>query len=193
MNTQLVSSWFHSPVGQLTLVASDAGLRAILWPTERPGRVKLPDISRGDHAIFAATATQLTEYFAGKRQTFDIPLDLHGTPFQVKAWRSLADIRFGTTASYTEQATRLGAPNAARAVGAANGRNPVSIVLPCHRVIASNGSLTGFAGGLHAKRWLLEFESRYLLEEQREGGRAEDRGEQQDNNEGGGRAHRSTA
>jgi methylated-DNA-[protein]-cysteine S-methyltransferase len=156
----MYSTLFQSPVGQLTLVASDAGLRAILWPIEKPGRVKLPDISRGDHPVLHATATQLTEYFAGERQLFDLPLDLHGTPFQVKAWRSLADIAYGTTASYAEQADRLGAPNAVRAVGSANGRNPISIVLPCHRVVASNGSLAGFAGGLDAKRWLLDFESR---------------------------------
>ncbi len=156
----MYSALLQSPVGKLTLVASDAGLRAILWPTEKPGRVKLPDISRGDHPVLQATTSQLSEYFAGKRQLFDLPLDLHGTPFQVKAWRSLADIPYGTTASYAEQADRIGAPKAVRAVGTANGRNPISIVLPCHRVVASNGSLAGFAGGLDAKRWLLEFESR---------------------------------
>ena len=151
---------FQSPVGQLTLVASDAGLRAILWPAEKPGRVKLPEIISGEHAVLQATTAQLTEYFAGERREFDLPLDLHGTPFQVKVWRSLADILYGTTASYAEQADRLGAPKAVRAVGSANGRNPISIVLPCHRVVASNGSLAGFAGGLDAKRWLLDFESR---------------------------------
>lgn len=156
----MYSALFQSPVGKLTLVASDAGLRAILWPSERPCRVKLPDISRGDHPVLQATTSQLTEYFAGKRQSFDLPLDLHGTSFQVKAWRSLADIPYGTTASYAEQADRIGAPKAVRAVGTANGRNPISIVLPCHRVVASNGSLAGFAGGLDVKRWLLEFESR---------------------------------
>jgi methylated-DNA-[protein]-cysteine S-methyltransferase len=156
----MYSALFDSPVGRLTLVASDAGLRAILWPIEKPGRVKLPDISRGHHPVLRATITQLTEYFDGKRKGFDLPLDLNGTPFQVKAWRSLADISYGTTASYAEQADRLGAPKAVRAVGSANGRNPISIVLPCHRVVASNGSLAGFAGGLDVKRWLLEFESR---------------------------------
>jgi methylated-DNA-[protein]-cysteine S-methyltransferase len=160
VSNDLVYSLFPSPVGTLTLVASHAGLRAILWPTEKIGRVKLSDVSLGDHPVLDATSAQLAEYFAGARRTFDLPLDLHGTPFQVKAWRALADIPFGSTASYHAQAARLGAPNAARAVGAANGRNPISIVLPCHRVIASNGSLTGFAGGLHVKRWLLEFESR---------------------------------
>ena len=153
------SIFFDSPVGQLTLVASDAGLRAILWPTEKPGRVKLPDVIRGDHRMLQEATRQLTEYFNGMRQTFDIPLDLRGTPFQVKAWRSLTDIPYGTTASYAEQAGRLGAPRAVRAVGSANGRNPISIVLPCHRVVASNGSLAGFAGGLDAKRWLLDFET----------------------------------
>jgi methylated-DNA-[protein]-cysteine S-methyltransferase len=156
----MYSVLFPSPVGSLTLVASDAGLLAILWPTEKPGRVKLPDMSRGDHPVLDTTCVQLTEYFAGKRQQFDLPLDLHGTPFQVKAWRSLADIPYGTTTSYAEQADRLGAPKAVRAVGSANARNPISIVLPCHRVVASNGSLAGFAGGLAAKRWLLDFERR---------------------------------
>jgi methylated-DNA-[protein]-cysteine S-methyltransferase len=155
----LFSSHVDAPVGRLLLVGSDAGLRAILWPTERVGRVRLPELEHRDHPILQATAEQLGQYFAGARRTFDLPLDLHGTPFQVRAWRALTEIPFGRTASYTEQAARLGATNAARAIGAANGRNPISIVLPCHRLVASNGSLAGFAGGLDVKRWLLHFEA----------------------------------
>ena len=149
-----------SPVGTLTLVGSDAGVRAVLWPTERPGRVVLPDeiATVTDHPALSRAAAQLREYFDGTRQSFDVPLDLHGTAFQVKAWRALADIAYGTTASYGEQAARLGDARKARAVGAANGRNPVSIILPCHRVVGANGSLTGFAGGIDTKRFLLDLE-----------------------------------
>ena len=103
-----------------------------------------------------ATAAQLDEYFAGTRTAFDLPLDLHGTPFQLAAWQALAEIPYGETRTYGEQADRIGRPSAVRAIGAANGRNPVSIVLPCHRVIGSNGSLVGFGGGLEVKAALLE-------------------------------------
>jgi methylated-DNA-[protein]-cysteine S-methyltransferase len=149
-----------TPVGALTLVGSDAGLRAVLWPTERTGRVVLPDdlATVTDHPVLSRAATQLGEYFAGTRQSFDVPLDLHGTAFQVKVWRALAEIAYGTSASYGEQAARLGDARKARAVGAANGRNPISIILPCHRVVGADGSLTGFAGGVDTKRWLLEHE-----------------------------------
>jgi methylated-DNA-[protein]-cysteine S-methyltransferase len=151
---------YTAPFGELTLIGSDAGLRAILWPTERPGRVRLdvdtPDTS---HPVLGATAAQLDEYFAGTRRAFDLPLDLQGTVFQLKAWRALATISYGATATYTEQARRVGSPTAVRAIGSANGRNPISIVLPCHRVVASNGGLAGFAGGLDTKRWLLTFEA----------------------------------
>ena len=151
-----------SPVGTLTLLASDAGLRAVLWDGEEPGgRVPWPDDVGEDASrpVLVATRVQLTEYFAGERQTFDLPLDLHGSPFQVKAWRSLATIPFGETTTYGAQARALGDVRKARAVGAANGRNPVSIILPCHRVIGADGSLTGFAGGLDAKRRLLAYEA----------------------------------
>ena len=106
------------------------------------------------------TADQLDEYFAGTRTSFDVPLDLHGTPFQLAAWQALAGIPYGATRTYGEQADAIGRPTAVRAIGAANGRNPVSIVLPCHRVIGSNGSLTGFGGGLEVKAALLELERR---------------------------------
>ena len=148
-----------SPVGELTLVATTHGLRAVLWPDDED-RVKLPEAMHEDStcAVLVDARRQIGEYFAGQRTTFDLPLDLRGTEFQRAAWMALADIPFGTTASYGEQAARIGRPTAVRAVGAANGRNPVSIVLPCHRVVGSNGSLTGFAGGLDSKRLLLQHE-----------------------------------
>jgi methylated-DNA-[protein]-cysteine S-methyltransferase len=149
---------YESPVGVLTLVASGVGLRAVLWPDDRVERVPLPMLTRDPSLVLNETARQLDEWFAAKRTTFELPLDLRGTPFQVAAWHALADIPFGRTATYGEQAARLGRPTAVRAIGAANGRNPVSIVLPCHRVVGANGSLTGFAGGLETKRWLLDFE-----------------------------------
>jgi len=140
-----------TPVGRLGLVASERGLRRVLWPGE-PG-------AGGDEAVLAAAAAQLREYFDGTRQAFDLPLDLKGTPFQRRAWLALAEIPYGETRSYGEQARRLGVPRAARAVGAANGANPVPIVLPCHRLVGADGSLTGFGGGLETKRRLLEHES----------------------------------
>jgi methylated-DNA-[protein]-cysteine S-methyltransferase len=165
--TTYVTAAIPSPVGPLTLLGSDAGLRAVLWPTEAPGeRVVWPDSPDEDpgHPVLQLATEQLDEYFAGGRRTFGIPLDLHGTPFQIKAWRLLATVPYGSTVSYRQQAVLLGDPNKARAVGAANGRNPVSIILPCHRVVGASGALTGFAGGLDAKRSLLEFEARVVEE-----------------------------
>lgn len=148
-----------SPIGELTLVASSSGLRAVLWPDDE-GRVRLPAslLDNSDHPVLIACRGQLEEYFAGTRTTFDLPLDLRGTEFQRTAWTALAEIPYGSTISYREQATRIGRPRAVRAIGTANGRNPISIVLPCHRVVGTNGSLTGFAGGLDAKAWLLNHE-----------------------------------
>jgi methylated-DNA-[protein]-cysteine S-methyltransferase len=169
----MLHSTIHpTPVGELTLVASDRGLRAVIWPTSslRGARVSGRPHRNPDHPILKATVRQLDEYFAGDRTTFDIPLDLEGTRFQVAAWRSLARIPFGTTTTYGRQAAGLGIPNAARAVGAANGANPVCIVLPCHRVIGSDGSLTGFGGGLPIKRWLLDHEARMRASEAQAGG-----------------------
>jgi len=161
----MLSSTTHpTPVGELTLVASDAGLRAILWPRLSPARAGIQPRPHPnpDHPVLRRTAAQLDEYFAGSRTTFDIPLDLQGTRFQLAAWRSLAQVPFGTTTSYGRQAAALGIPTAARALGAANGANPVCIVLPCHRVIGADGSLTGFGGGLPVKQWLLDHEARVL-------------------------------
>ena len=148
-----------SPVGTLTLVASERGLAAILWENDRPGRVRLADMrEESDHALLHEAEAQLTTYFAGGRTTFDLPLDMTGTDFQKRVWAALLTIPFGQTRSYGDIARAIGSPLAVRAVGAANGRNPVSIVAPCHRVIGGNGTLTGFAGGLEAKRFLLAHE-----------------------------------
>ena len=148
-----------SPVGRLTLVASDDGLAGILWPTERPGRVRLPRaIEDHRHPVLVETERQLKEYFAGRRQAFALTLDVAGTAFQKNVWKALLTIPFGETRSYAQIARQIGRPTAARAVGAANGRNPVSIVAPCHRVVGSTGTLTGFAGGLDAKARLLALE-----------------------------------
>lgn len=163
--TPMLHSTAHgTPVGTLTLVASDRGLRAVLWPRRSPqGAGISPRPHRNpDHPILRKTVQQLDEFFAGSRTSFDLPLDLEGTRFQLAAWRSLADIPFGATTTYGRQAAALGVPTAARAVGAANGANPVCIVLPCHRVIGANGSLTGFGGGLPVKQWLLDHEAHVL-------------------------------
>jgi len=161
----LYSTTHQTPVGDLTLIASDQGLRAILWPKESARRAGIAERPRRgpDHRILKQTAAQLDEYFAGTRRSFDIPLDLEGTRFQVAAWRALTSIPFGGTTSYGQQAAALGIPTAARALGAANRANPVCIVLPCHRVIGADGSLTGFAGGLPTKQWLLDHEARVLM------------------------------
>ncbi len=153
-------STYQSPLGPLELVASDDGLVAVLWPDDPPERVRLADdlVESPSNTVLAQTADQLDEYFDGKRKQFDLPLDLRGTEFQVAAWQALADIPYGETATYGQQAASLGRPKAVRAIGAANGRNPVSIILPCHRVIGANGSLTGFAAGIDAKKFLLDLE-----------------------------------
>ncbi len=157
--TELVSTVMDTPVGPLTIVVSADGVRAILWPDDDPGRVRLAAASTdSDHPVIVATVTQLTEYFDGEREEFDLPLDPVGTEFQQSAWMALRTIPYGTTVSYGEQAARMGDRRKARAVGAANGRNPISIVVPCHRVVGSNGSLTGFAGGIGTKAWLLDHE-----------------------------------
>ena len=151
--------YFDSPVGKLKLVASETGLIAILWENDNPRRVPLADLVEDDHQIILVeTERQLKQYFAGERNEFSIPLDMRGTPFQQDVWRALQAIPFGATLSYGEIAKQLGRPAASRAVGAANGRNPISIVVPCHRVIGSTGKLTGFAGGLAAKARLLHLE-----------------------------------
>jgi methylated-DNA-[protein]-cysteine S-methyltransferase len=148
-----------SPVGKLKLVASDKGLVAVLWQNERPNRVLLDElVEDGRHPVLVSTERQLGEYFAGKRKAFSVALDMRGTPFQRNVWEALLAIPFGETRSYGQLAKQLGNPRATRAVGAANGRNPISIIVPCHRVIGSSGKLTGFAGGLETKAHLLSLE-----------------------------------
>lgn len=152
---------FESPVGELTIVVSRKGVRALLWQDEPMTRASAPTEFEASAAppVMKQAKKQLAEYFAGKRTRFQLPLDLKGTGFQLKAWQALRKIPYGKTWSYQEQARRVGDPRKARAVGAANGRNPVSIIVPCHRVIGKNGHLTGFGAGLDAKRFLLQLEN----------------------------------
>ncbi len=151
----------ESPVGQLTLVASRQGLSAILWENEKPNRVRLGEMKEdSENPLLLKTQEQLAQYFSGKRKYFDIDLDPMGTNFQKKVWKALQKIPFGETRSYKELAKEIGNLKAVRAVGAANGRNPISILVPCHRVIGASGKLTGFAGGLKNKEILLKLEGR---------------------------------
>jgi methylated-DNA-[protein]-cysteine S-methyltransferase len=143
----------HTPVGELTLVSSPHGLHAISWDIDKRGF----DRSDNEKTIRAAKK-QLTEYFLGKRKVFDLPLVLEGTDFQIEVWNQLLKIPYGETISYAQQAERIGNKNKARAVGVANGRNHIAIVIPCHRVIGSNGHLVGFGGGMRNKAFLLQLE-----------------------------------
>jgi methylated-DNA-[protein]-cysteine S-methyltransferase len=157
----LSCKFVDSPIGKLKLVASDKGLAAVLWETENPRRVRLEEVVENpNHPVLREAERQLKEYFAGKRQSFSLPLDMRGTPFQNQVWEALLAIPFGETRSYGQLANQLGNPKATRAVGAANGRNPIAIVVPCHRVIGLSGKLTGFAGGLQAKAHLLDLEGK---------------------------------
>lgn len=153
----------ESPVGELFVAASDRGLTCLLFEKWAHGPDRTGWEPDDGSEILAAARRQLDEYFAHQRTVFDLPLDLLGTPFQVQVWRALTKIPFGSTLSYGELARRVGSPNGSRAVGAANGKNPVAIVVPCHRVIGSNGDLTGFGGGMERKSWLLKHESLTLL------------------------------
>jgi methylated-DNA-[protein]-cysteine S-methyltransferase len=150
-----------SPIGRLKLVASKQGLVAIFWEKDNPRRVRLEElIENAHHPILLQTEGELQEYFARKRKRFNVPLDMRGTVFQKQVWEALLGIPFGETRSYGQLAVQLGNPRATRAVGAANGRNPVAIIAPCHRVIGFSGKLAGFAGGLEAKAHLLNLEKR---------------------------------
>jgi methylated-DNA-[protein]-cysteine S-methyltransferase len=150
-----------SPLGDLKIVASDRGLTAILWPNDDPKRVRLGDlVERPDHPVLRRAKQQLQEYFVGERKAFDIDLDFPGTPFPKSVWEQLLAIPFWETRSYAQIAGSIGNPKAVRAVGAANRKNPLSIVAPCHRVTGSDGGLTGFAGGVEAKQYLLSHEGR---------------------------------
>ncbi|WP_076068464.1 methylated-DNA--[protein]-cysteine S-methyltransferase [Sphingomonas montana] len=157
---ELVYRTMPSPVGMLTLVASGVGLVAVLWPDDDPLRVRLPTmtVAAGVHPVLRDAAAQLAAYFNGDRTGFDVPVDLRGTEFQRAVWDALRTIPYGETRSYAAIARQIDRPEASRAVGAANGRNPVSIIVPCHRVVGSGGALTGFAGGMAAKARLLRLE-----------------------------------
>jgi methylated-DNA-[protein]-cysteine S-methyltransferase len=152
-----------SPIGPLTLIAYDGRLAGVLMETARyePVADALGEaVGAGDEPVLDAAAAQLDAYFAGALTAFNLPLTLHGTAFQRTVWAALQDIPYGETISYGQMARRIGQPSASRAVGLANGRNPVSIVVPCHRVIGADGSLTGYGGGMERKRFLLGLEQR---------------------------------
>lgn len=150
----------HSPLGELTLVASQSSLVAVMWADARlPGACFSPSHETPRHAILTEAERQLQQYFTGHLQKFDLPLEFVGTSFQKQVWAALIAIPYGETRSYGQIAQQIGHPSAVRAVGAANGRNPLPIVAPCHRVIGSNGKLTGFAGGLASKAFLLRLEN----------------------------------
>jgi methylated-DNA-[protein]-cysteine S-methyltransferase len=156
--SDIAETIIESPIGPLRLLAGDGGLRGLYMRDHvrepaRTGRDR-------EHPVLAAAIVQLREYFAGARRVFDLPLAPTGTEFQRRVWRALAQIEFGQTYSYAALARAIGQPSASRAVGAANGRNPISIIVPCHRVIGSDGSLTGYGGGPINKRWLLDHEAR---------------------------------
>ncbi len=150
---------YNSPVGPLYLVANDQKLVAIVFGKNwQDWRSQYEKAFATESAVLKRTALQLDEYFAGKRKSFDIPYELHGTDFQKRVWTALAKIPFGKTKTYKEQAVMVKSPKAVRAVGGSNGRNPLCIILPCHRVIGSNGTLTGYGGGMEAKQFLLKHE-----------------------------------
>lgn len=155
----LQQTFVETPIGRLRVVATRDALVAVHFPETDPRR-DVGEPAPAVHAVLRRATSQLKEYFAGERTSFDLPLDPRGTPFQISVWRELADIPWGKTTSYADLARRVGRPSAARAVGAANGRNPLSIVLPCHRVVGADGSLTGYAGSLPRKAWLLAHEQR---------------------------------
>ena len=158
--TTTVYSLLSTPIGELLLTGDGESVTGI-WMQSHRSEWKRTKTLRRDDAALAAARTQLSEYFAGDRTDFELPLAPEGTPFQRKVWSALCAIPYGETVSYGELARRIGQPTAARAVGLANGSNPLPIVVPCHRVIGADGSLTGFGGGIERKRWLLAHEKRF--------------------------------
>ena len=148
-----------SPLGELSLLSDGTNLTGLYLPVHK-GAPADTSTWQWDARPFKAVVTQLREYFAGERQDFDVPLAGAGTPFQQKVWEALTTIPYGATATYRDIAVAIGSPNAVRAVGLANGRNPISVIVPCHRVVGANGALTGYGGGLAAKQLLLDLESR---------------------------------
>ena len=158
----LSETTMESPLGPLRLLADDRGLRGLYYQDHK----NVPNLDSNadeNHPVLSETRRQLEQYFAGQRQDFELPLSLQGTPFMLEVWEALGKIPFGTKVTYGQLAESIGRPKASRAVGRANGLNPVSIVLPCHRVVGSNGKLTGYAGGLGNKDWLLQHESEKKL------------------------------
>ena len=151
-------TYIPSPLGDLLAVRNSQGLTGLYLPTGKHPMAVRPEWQRDDTA-FDDVREQLDEYFEGRRRSFDLPLNPVGTAFQKRVWAALREIPYGETTSYGKTAAAIGFPDAARAVGLANGQNPISIVVPCHRVIGANGSLTGYGGGLDAKRWLLAHEA----------------------------------
>jgi methylated-DNA-[protein]-cysteine S-methyltransferase len=159
MTSTTYYSYIDCPLGQMFVQSNGQFVTGLFMPHHKGWRGPKTTWQLSD-APFAAVREQLDEYFAGERQQFDVPLWLAGTPFQRRVWQELMRIPFGTTISYAQLALRIGKPTAARAVGHANGRNPISILVPCHRVIGIDGELTGYAGGVDKKRWLLDWERR---------------------------------
>jgi methylated-DNA-[protein]-cysteine S-methyltransferase len=151
-------TFIASPLGDLLATRDADGITGLFLPTGKHPVVPKPEWERDDDS-FDDLRAQLGEYFDGTRREFDLVLNAHGTPFQKRVWQALREIPYGETASYGETALAIGAPTASRAVGLANGQNPISIVVPCHRVVGANGSLTGYGGGLEAKQWLLAHET----------------------------------
>jgi methylated-DNA-[protein]-cysteine S-methyltransferase len=155
-----------SPVGNLTIITSSIGLHAVLWDCDLKNdyyQQVIHNLKRSDeNKVNTITQQQLQEYFVGSRQDFDLPLALNGTEFQIQAWHALLAIPYAATISYKQQAIQLGNKNKARAVGMANNVNPISIIIPCHRVVGSSDNLVGFAGGLERKKYLLQLEQEYL-------------------------------
>lgn len=150
----------ESPVGEITLIADDKSLCAIYWPNQEPDATKFPNLEKNDSSkVLKSALRQLNDYFIGKRTEFDLPLRPVGTKFQEQVWKALTKIAYGDTVSYGDIASDINNPKAVRAVGAAIGKNPISIIIPCHRVIGSDGKLTGFAGGLSTKEFLLNLEN----------------------------------
>lgn len=158
-------TFMESPIGRLLLAGDGQRLSCIGFPRGKGVVTPRPQWRRDDDA-FGRAKEQLREYFDGTRREFDLPLDLRGTGFQLMVWRELARIPYGETISYGELARRIGQPDASRAVGAANGTNPIPIIIPCHRVIGANGSLTGFGGGIETKKWLLALERPDMIDAQ---------------------------
>ena len=162
----LVAAWLETPLGPMLAIAGDGGLELLEFVDRRALESELKEIRRslsvvavpGEHPILKQTEAELREYFEGRRQRFEIPLRLRGSEFQLAAWRALCDIPFGETRSYSDMARTVGSPNAVRAIGRVNGQNRIAIVVPCHRVIRSDGSLCGYGGGRWRKQWLLDHE-----------------------------------